>query len=98
MRKELEIKGEKFFWSVEYYGHTGERTHFYRMEKYKRPKYFIFGDQIEDERAITYFTVGFDVTDPEHSKEWVRERVEQEYEQYVAVRDRKKEIDNGEII
>jgi len=104
MNNEITINGDKFTWRVyEYYPVNDYRgnipiTEFYQKEKVKRKKYYLFGPEIEKTENVIQFTVQSDITDPEYSKEHIRELIGEEYDKWKKITNRKREIEKGEII
>ena len=102
MQNKITILGEDFFykkcWGVnEYYDY--DWTIFYKNVITKvRKKYFIFGPSITIQQPIELFRVDFWITNPNITKSKLKSILEEKVREYRGLKNRKTEIENGELI
>jgi hypothetical protein len=96
--KTLIVNNREFQYEVEtYQGEFGiyKETLFYEgYESYTRKKYYLFGDVITIKKPIWVFTLYLDIESERHTKSEIRTMIEKK----VELLERKKQIENGEII
>jgi len=96
--KTLNVNGREFqyelFWHSSEYG-TSEWTEFYEGTITEtRKKYWFFGKEIKVTKPYKVFTIWKNIESKDYTKKQIRALIEHEVEKL----DRKKEIENGEII
>ena len=96
--KTLNVNGRvlqyELFWHSSEYG-TSEWTEFYEGTITEtRKKYWLFGKEITNIKPKKVFTIWRNIESPDYTKKQIRALLEHEVEKL----DRKKEIENGEII
>ena len=96
--KKLNVNGREFQYEVKtYMGEYGmyHETLFYEgYETYTRKKYYLFGDVITITQPKWVFTLYLDIESERHTKSEIRTMIEKK----VELLERKKQIENGEII
>ncbi len=96
--KEINVNGRIFQYEVEVYcGEFGyyHETQFYEGYKtYSRKKYFLFGDTITISKPKWVFKIHCDIESEYYTKSEIRGKILEK----VELLERKKQIENGEII
>lgn len=100
--KKIKIKDEEFYYhiNIEIYDYDAyyETIFFKDIKHIKRKKYLIFGDYIIKKTPIKLFNVNFDIKNPKYTKEFTKRNIELAYDEYTGFIERKKQIENGDII
>jgi hypothetical protein len=94
----LFINGRQFQYEVEaYIGEFGyyHETQFYEgVETYTRKKYFLFGDNVTISKPKWVFTIHCNIESEGYTKSEIKEKIDKQ----IQLLERKKEIENGQII
>lgn len=97
-KKEITIKGEKFYYIVlvdsDLYGVYYSTEFFQETKIVKYKKYWLFGEIITKEEPIILFEVNINIESDKYTKEQTRAKIESAFN----LSKRKEEILRGEII
>jgi len=96
--KTLNVNGREFQYEVEtYIGEFGtfEETVFYEgFKTYSRKRYFLFGDIVTISKPKWVFTIHCNIESEGYTKSEIKEKIDKQ----IQLLERKKQIENGEII